>query len=161
MKSLSLKSLLFYGGAIVAVTILFSITTSYGETYLKAATPIAGRYSLTTKDCLNNSLLKLDQSGRYLTAAIVLPTLPNLAASPPTFSGTWSGQFTQQGTTVLSLTGKLSEIPNCYPTQRAWIQGTLGKQAFSGDLILADGTRLPFRSQLEPKPAETSPNRSH
>ena len=161
MKLLSLKSLSFYGGAIVSVVILFSITTTYGEMYLKAATGIAGRYPLSTDNCLDHSLLRLDQSGRYLTAAIVLPTMPNLAAIPPTFSGTWSGQPTKQGITVLSLTGQLPKIPNCYPTQHAWIQGTLEKQAFSGDLILADGTRLPFRSQLEPEPAETTLNRSH
>lgn len=161
MKLLSLKSLSFYGGAIVSVGILFSITTSYGEMYLKAATPIAGRYRFSTDNCLDQAMLRLDQSGRYLTAAIVLPTLPNLAAIPPTFSGTWSGQPTKQGVTVLSLTGQLPKIPNCYPTQPAWIQGTLEKQAFSGDLILADGTRLPFRSQLESKPAETTPNQLH
>lgn len=161
MKSLSLKSLLFYSGAIVSVGILFSITTSYGETYLKAATPIAGRYRFSTDNCLDQAVLKLDQSGRYLTAALVLPTLPNLATIPPTFSGTWSGQPTQQGITLLTLTGQLPKIPSCYPTQRTWIQGTLENQAFSGDVILADGTRLPFRSELEPKPADTTPNRSH
>ncbi len=160
MKSFSLKSLSFYGSAIVLVGILFSITTSYGETYLKAATPIAGRYRFSTDNCLDKAVLKLDQSGRYLTAALVLPTPPNLTALPPTFSGTWSGQPTPQGTTPLSLTGKLPEIPSCYSNQRAWIQGTLGKQTFSGDLILANGTRVPFRSQLEVKPAETPP-RSH
>ena len=157
MKSLSLKSLSFYGSAIVSVGILFSITTSYGETYLKAATGIAGQYRFSTDNCLDKAVLVLDQSGRYLTAALVLPTTPNLAALPPTFGGTWSGQSTQQGTTALSLTGKLSEIPSCYSSQRAWIQGTLEKQAFSGDLIFADGTRVPFRSQLEMKPVDTTP----
>ena len=160
MKSLSLKSLSFYGSAIVSVGILFSITTSYGETYLKAATPIAGRYLLSTDNCLDRAVLRLDQSGRYLTAALVLPTTLNVAALPPTFSGTWSGQPSKQGTTALSLAGKLPEIFSCYPSQQAWIQGTLEKQSFSGDLIFANGTRVPFRSQLEVKPVDPTP-RSH
>ena len=157
MKALSPKSLLFYGSAIVSVGILFSMTTSYGETYLKAATPIAGDYvlstTLNTDNCLDKAVLKLDQSGRYLTAALLLPTPSNLATPlPPTFSGIWPGQFTPQGTIPLSLIGTLPEIPNCYARQRAWIQGTLEKQAFSGNLIFANGTRIPFRSQIETKP---------
>ena len=159
MKSLSPKSLLFYGGTIVSVGILFSMTTSYGETYLKAATPIAGNYALSTSNCLDKAVLKLDQSGRYLTAALVLPTPPNLVTTP-TFSGTWSGQATLQGTIPLSLMGTLPEIPNCYSRQQAWIQGTLKKQAFSGNLIFANGTRVPFRSQLEAKPVDPT-SRSH
>ena len=161
MKSLSPKSLLFYGGTIVSVMILFSITTSYGETYLKAATPIAGSYTLTTENCLDKAVLKLDQSGRYLTAALLLSTNPNPATPlPPTFSGIWSGQPTPQGTTPLSLMGTLPEIPSCYSRQQAWIQGTLKKQAFSGNLIFANGTRVPFRSQLEAKSVSPT-SRSH
>ena len=161
MKALSPKSLLFYGSAIVSVGILFSITTSYGETYLKAATPIAGDYVLNTTNCLDKAVLKLDQSGRYLTAALLLSTNPNPATPlPPTFSGTWSGQLTLQGTIPLSLMGTLPEIPNCYSSQQAWIQGTLKEQAFSGNLIFANGTRVPLRSQLEAKPVDPT-SRSH
>ena len=161
MRSLNLKTLSFYGSAIVSVGMLFSITTSYGETYLKAATPIAGQYRFSTDNCLDQAVLKLDQSGRYLTAAIVLPTPPNFATLPSTLSGTWSGQSTPQRATALLLTGTLPEIPSCYSSQRVWIQGTLEKQAFSGDLIFTNGTRVPFRSQLEIKPTESTSNRSH
>jgi hypothetical protein len=146
---LSIKSIVFYGVTIVSVVVLFSVTTSYGETYLKAAKPIAGRYQFVDTDCLKDMTLRLDQSGRYLTAAIALSD--RSIVTPPTLSATWSGSPTPQGSIPLTLQGKMPDISSCYPTQQVWFQGTLEKQVFSGQLIVVDGTRVPFRSQLEAK----------
>jgi hypothetical protein len=154
----SLKSIVFYGVAIVSVMTLFSVTTTYGESHLKAAKLIAGRYRFVDSDCLNNMVIQLDQSGRYLTATIVRDD--RTIFTPPTLSTTWSGSTTAQGSIPLTLHGKIPNVSSCYPAQQVWFQGTLDKQSFSGQLILADGTRVPFRSQLEPKPAQKT-DRSH
>jgi hypothetical protein len=151
LQVFSIKSLLFYGLTIVSVVILFSGVTGYGETRLKAATAIAGHYRFVGANCLTGASLRLDQSGRYLTAAIVLPDRP---ITPPSLSGTWSGAPTPQGLIPLRLTGTIPNLPNCYPSQKVWIQGTLENQIFSGQLIFGTGDRVLFRSQLEPKPAE-------
>jgi hypothetical protein len=152
MKLVSLKSVLFYGVTIVAVMVLFSVTTSYGETHLKAATPIAGSYKFINSDCLNGTSLRLDQSGRYLTAAIVIPNSP--IATPPSLSGTWSGTPNPNGTVPLTLSGTIPALPNCYAAQKIWFQGTIENQTFSGELIFAKGDRVPFRSGLEVKVKE-------
>jgi hypothetical protein len=153
----SLKSIVFYGSAIVSVMTLFTVTTGYGETRLKAATSIAGRYQFVESDCLTGATLQLDQSGLYLTATIGRPDRPPM---PPSLSGTWSGTPTPPGLIPLTLTGTMPNLPNCYPAQNVWLQGTLEKQTFSGQLIFATGDRVPFRSQLEPKPTN-KPDRSH
>lgn len=154
MKIFSFRSLLFYGLTIVSVILLFSVTTTYGEKALKAATPIAGRYQLTESDCLKGATLRLDQSGRYLTAAI---ELPNQAIKPPvSLSGTWSGVPTAQGIIPLTLSGTLPEVPSCAPTQKVWFQGQIKNKSFSGKLIFANGDRSPFRSQLDFTPSEKS-----
>jgi hypothetical protein len=151
---LSIKSMLFYGIMIVSVVVLFSVTTSYGETYLKAAKLIAGRYKFVDSECLNGITLRLDQSGRYLTAAIVFPDRP--IPDPPSLSGTWSGSVKDGASVPLLLRGKIPNISSCYPAQQVWFQGTLEQQIFSGQLIFANGTRVPFRSQLESKPIESN-----
>ncbi len=145
MKVLSLKAFLFYGLTIAFVVVLFSITTSYGETHLKAAAPIAGRYKFVNSDCLEGLTLRLDQSGRYLTAAIVLPDRPIVA--PATLSGTWSGL--QNSSIPLTLSGTIPSLPNCYPAQKVWVQGKLENKVFAGQLIFDQGERVPFRSELE------------
>ncbi len=156
LQVFSIKSLLFYGMTIVSVVALFSVTTGYGETRLKAATSIAGRYRFVESDCLTGATLRLDQSGRYLTATIGLPDRPT---TPSSLSGTWSGAPTPQGLIPLTLTGTMPTLPNCYPAQKIWLQGRLEKQIFSGQLIFATGDRVSFRSQLEPNPTD-KPDRS-
>ncbi len=156
----SLKSIVFYGTAIVSVMTLFSVTTSYGETHLKAAKLIAGRYRFVNSDCLNGTTLRLEQSGRYLTAAIVSSESTIANTVPPSLSGVWSGELTAQGTALLKLSGQIPKISTCYVAQPAWFQGQVEKQTFSGQLIFANGDRVPFRSQLEPKP-DVKTDRSH
>jgi hypothetical protein len=147
MKGLSLKAFLFYSLTIVSVMVLFSVTTSYGETHLKGAKPIAGRYKFVDSDCLNGTTLRLDQSGRYFTAAIVIPDRP--IATPPSLSGTWSGIPSQDGTMPLTLSGTIPQLPSCYRSQNVWFQGNIKNNIFSGQLIFPKGDRVPFRSELE------------
>jgi hypothetical protein len=149
MSLLSMKELVFYGVAISSVMVLFSVTTTYGEANLKAPKPIAGRYKFVNSDCLNGTTLRLDQSGRYITAAIVIPNSP--IAAPPSLSGTWSGVPNGDGTVPLTLSGTITPLPNCYPAQKVWVQGKLENKVFSGQLIFAQGERVPFRSELEAK----------
>lgn len=160
LQLISLKVILFYGTTLVSVIVLFSMATAYGESHLKAATKIAGTYAITpnTKtnpetnqnvSCLKDVLFRLDQSGQYLTAELVLSN-PAIALLPQsTFSGTWSGRLETDGRAMIKLTGSLPVQLKCNWTtegrsQRGWIEGDVVNQIFSGNLIVGTGTRIPF-----------------
>ena len=100
MMKFNFKSLAFYGGAIAAVVVLFELTTSYGETHLKAPPSIEGRYPLSfaqKPDCLKSDLvLTIQQSGSYLSASL-LPINTNgkqatAASKKPSITGQLSNQ---------------------------------------------------------------------
>lgn len=73
----SAKSLSFYAVAIGSVLVLFNVVTAYGESRLKAPTPISGRYRLAFANSLPGCakpeplLLQIDQSGIYANGAIL------------------------------------------------------------------------------------------
>jgi hypothetical protein len=99
MKAAQLKYLAFYGGTIAFVLGLFTVVTSYGETYLKAAQSVEGNYLLTlppTVDCGGSVpvTLAVQQSGMYVAAALVNPALPHAqtAFKSMTLSGQWQNQ---------------------------------------------------------------------
>jgi len=79
--NLDLRILAFYGGAIATVIILFKSITVYGENYLHPPAPLKNLYLLTLTqipDCkqINPVLLKIQQSGIYVNAAL-LPATEN------------------------------------------------------------------------------------
>jgi hypothetical protein len=83
MNQFSPKSLAFYGITIVAVIILFSAVSAFGESNLKAPPKIEGHYRVTRSslpDCLPPDTVNLNvhQSGIYLTASFS-PTVPKNA----------------------------------------------------------------------------------
>jgi hypothetical protein len=84
------KLVLFYGGTIAAVVVLFSGVTQYGETHLRAAPKIQGQYRITQsmQACLVGRLLVIEQSGVYVNAilvnAILQPVGPPGATGGPT-----------------------------------------------------------------------------
>jgi hypothetical protein len=79
------KLVLFYVGTIAAVVALFSGVTQYGETHLRAAPKIQGRYRITqsTQACLTGRALVIEQSGVYVNA-ILQPVEPLGATGGPT-----------------------------------------------------------------------------
>lgn len=107
----TLKWLAFYGGALVAVLTLFSLTTAYGTANLKAPHKIDGRYLLpvgSLPKCQSTQPLALlvQQSGRYLTGAIVTTdadeTQIQVAQERPSLHGDWDNQ-------QLTLDGSLAD----------------------------------------------------
>lgn len=69
------KFFIFYLVSFLGAIILFNAITIYGETKIQAAPKIGGDYSLsTTLSCLQdkNLTLKIDQSGLYLLADLLL-----------------------------------------------------------------------------------------
>lgn len=73
MKFFSVKSLSFYTGSIVFVVGLFSITTRYGDAYLRPAPTVTGRYEVTESSApeLLNQILEIAQSGNYINATLI------------------------------------------------------------------------------------------
>jgi hypothetical protein len=99
MKAVQLKYLAFYGGTIAFVLGLFTVVTNYGETHLKAAQSVEGKYLLalpTTNKCGGGVpvTLAVQQSGMYVAAALVNPALPHsqTAFKSMTLSGRWQNQ---------------------------------------------------------------------
>jgi hypothetical protein len=157
MSHFNLKSLAFYGTAIGAVVVLFSVTTSYGESHVKAPLDIDGRYSIASQnlpDCLAGRSLMLDlkQSGTYLSAALVEATATEKVIKAveqrPPLSGEWN---TQQ----FSLAGSLLHIEGCQG--KVTIAGTIQDKTMNGTLSLnAPSGQASFTAQKEsPEKAET------
>lgn len=161
MSHFNLKSLVFYGAAIGAVVVLFSVTTSYGESHVKAPLDIDGRYPLSSQnlpDCLAGRSLMLDlkQSGTYLSAALVEATATEKVIKAveqrPPLSGEWN---TQQ----FSLAGSLAHIEGCQG--KVAIAGTIQDKTMNGTLSLnassnASSGQASFTAQKEaPEKAET------
>jgi hypothetical protein len=109
----STKSLIFYGGSVLAVIALFSAATSYGVANLKAPRKIDGRYLLqagSLPGCLQGRaiVLSIQQSGVYITGSL-LPTdaseqAVRIAEERPSLSGHWENQQSavQTGTIIYS-----------------------------------------------------------
>lgn len=115
--SLRPKLLLFYGGTIAAVLVLFRLTTAYGETRLQAPPNVDGTYlsSIAPPGCPADSRLQLtvQQSGIYLNGSVALiqsntsPEVPHSASSERLpLTGRW-----QQG--EIALSGNSNALANC------------------------------------------------
>lgn len=136
-KRFSLKTLSFYGGTIGFVVVLFSVVTAYGETHLKAAQKINGRYQIPAQDlpgCLKSQplILLVQQSGIYLTGSLLTAetadTLEKRVAERPAMTGNWENQR-------LTLKGDASYLPNCQGD--VTIQGTIAQKTLNGTLSLS------------------------
>jgi hypothetical protein len=156
-RFLSLKSVLFYGGTLVAVIALFSIATAYGEANLRAPDPIDGFYSIqgAMPGCLKNQDLRLlvDQSGLFLNGALLPATAnPEVIQSTrkrPPLTGRWDNQ-------TLTLIGSLPQLANCRAT--VIIQGSIDHATLKGQLFLGNSsTGNPFTAEREaPAPVRST-----
>jgi len=111
MKQIKLPYIaFFYGGAIIIVIALLKTITHYGENYLHPPKAIKNRYIITLAKSLpnchqvNSLILKVQQSGVYLNAAL----LPVSADSDRIKQFNLSGILSNQ---ALNLSGSLN-----YPT---------------------------------------------
>jgi hypothetical protein len=140
-KLFQFKSLAFYGGSIATVVVLFSFTTTYGETNLQAPKKIDGLYVIPTEnlpECLSAkpSALIVQQSGVYLTGAFV-PADANeqvvrKTEEHPVLVGSWNnGQFIMEGS--------LTSLPGCQGDIK--IQGAIAQEVLKGTLSLSSEAR--------------------
>jgi hypothetical protein len=160
MNFFSAKSLAFYGSTIAFVITLFSLSTSYGETNLKAPTKIAGRYRLKAENlpgCLKAEtlILTIDQSGIYLNGSLISETddaQTAAAKKQPSLMGVWQQQ--------LELSGALSHLDKCQsivPTPVVKIQGTVNQATLKGVIQLASlSPSVEFVAQREDEPKQST-----
>ena len=151
----NLKSLAFYGAAIGLVVVLFSITTNYGEAYVKAPRDIDGHYPINGDDlpgCLKSNRLVLDikQSGVYLTGALLAADASEKATKAIEQHPPLTGQWNQQ----LSLAGSLTHLKACEGT--ITIKGSINQDnKLDGTISLNSAETKNFTAQRQkPKPAE-------
>ena len=161
MKANQLKYLAFYGGTIAFVLGLFTVVTSYGETHLKAAQSVEGKYLFAlpaTADCGGGVpvTLAVQQSGMYVAAALVNPALPHAqtAFKSMTLSGQWQNQ-------QLKLAGKVPVGVLCDKAKgkgaiAVKIEGAIAPQQKSSKPSPLIGT-LSLNSVLSPLMAQRQP----
>lgn len=156
MKFFSLKSLAFYGSAIGALVVLFSLTTAYGEANLKAPIKLNGRYRIaaqTLPGCLKTEalILTIEQSGVYLSGSLLNAdeTAKTLTASKKQSSLT--GRLDRQ---QLTLSGLPSHLDACLKTAQipeVLIQGEVTESGIEGKIRLESGSAsVNFVSKREP-----------
>lgn len=152
---LNLKSMTFYGGAIVAVIILFSLTTAYGESHLKATRKIGGRYRLVTPTlpgCLASQSLVLvvEQSGVYVTGALlsadaVEDAIKTVEERPPLI-GQWNDR-------QLTFKGSIANLPGC--RNGISLEATVNHDQLNGRIRLqSSSVSTPFAAQREESSAK-------
>ncbi|HEY9616789.1 MAG TPA: hypothetical protein V6C64_08115 [Microcoleaceae cyanobacterium] len=160
-KFFSPRSLIFYGGSIAFVMVLFSVVTAYGETNLKASARINGRYPITAATlpgCLQNQSLVLlvQQSGIFLNGSLI-PTeaaekVVRIAEERPSLNGRWDNQ-------TMTLQGTTSYLPNC--STPISLQGNFDGTTLQGKIRLNSTTEtFPFTANRE-APQENQPEGGH
>lgn len=149
MKKVQPKLLLFYGGTLAFVVVLFQGVTRYGDTRLVAAPNINGRYlsTGTMPGCPDSTrvLLNILQSGVYLNASVdlienvaVIEEITKEARLP------LSGRLAQQ---QVELNGITSALSRCQPlAQGVQVAGMIAaeadqKLAFTGTILLDSDTQ--------------------
>ncbi|MEP0912234.1 hypothetical protein NDI45_15045 [Leptolyngbya sp. GB1-A1] len=122
--------LLFYGGMITSVFILFRLTAAYGEARLQAPPNIDGIYfsSIAPPSCPNDSRLRLtvQQSGIYLNGSVdlvqanVSPEMPDSTSSEKLpLTGRWNQE-------AMALSGNTDALAACQPSSNSvLIKGTI------------------------------------
>jgi hypothetical protein len=149
MQAISWKLGLFYISTIGLAIGLFQSVTKYGEASLKPQPKITGIYRLKTPtmpNCLRDSLLEVEQSGRFINA-MILPEAELVRPAPPTAGkiahvgspqsrqqGIFGGTFASENVAEsIVMTGHDRQVGNCFVTviginakiQNGTISGTL------------------------------------
>ena len=149
MSHFNVKTLSFYGLAIIAVVVLFNVVSAYGNANLKAPAPIGGQYRIKAQNlpgCLKSEELVLDikQSGIYLVGSLLPAKIDvhtaTIANEKPSLHGRLSNQ-------QLSLDGRLPWITGCNHSAEpanvskgslsVQIQGSVNEKTLSGQITLS------------------------
>ncbi|MBL1173802.1 hypothetical protein [Pantanalinema sp. GBBB05] len=149
-KFFSPRSLIFYGGSIGFVMVLFSVVSAYGEANLKAPNHINGRYPIAASNlpgCLQNQSLVLlvQQSGVFLNGSLVPLDAPEkvarIAEERPSLTGHWDNR-------TLTLQGTTAYLPDCsLPIN---LQGSVEDNSLKGTIRLTSSSETaPFTASRE------------
>ena len=166
MSHFNLKSLAFYGTAIGAVVVLFSVVTAFGNTHLKAPPAVDGRYRLNAQNlpgCLKADalILTVQQSGEYLGGS--LSPANTVGKKGTQQQSTLAGELQNQ---QLSLSGPVPLLTSCDKSANSSeasgrsssvkIQGQLQGKTLVGEIALSSTPEpAKFTAQQEP-PEEQS-----
>jgi hypothetical protein len=161
------KLLMFYGGTLAFVVVLFQGVTHYGDTRLVAAPNINGRYLSTDAmpGCPESTrvLLTILQSGVYLNGAVnVVENAAVIEEATGEARLPLSGRLAQPQVT---LDGRTSALSRCQPlAQRAQVAGTIAseadkKLAFAGTILL-DSDAKPWQIKAL-RLVESKPEKGH
>lgn len=163
MNHLSLKSLAFYGIAIGSVLLLFKIVSAYGETNLKAAPAIGGKYRFDAKslpECLKSDslVLTIEQSGVYLSGNLRSGSSEGdrekIAEELPSLHGKWETQGLSLSGAVPNLTG-CSDSTATGQNSSVKMRGIVDKESLKGKISLTDraaATDFTAQKEVAPKP---------
>lgn len=172
----NLKSLLFYGTMIGAVTLLFRVVSTYGEANLTAPPDIGGRFIATASlpgcPAASRPVLTIQQSGVFLNGSFSpsepadqTQTLPLSAAEKSAFPlrGRWQEQQINLSGTLPSSDCQLSQgtTSNSLPVQ---IQGAIAFDAatatFTGNVNLGSSA-FPLTARRIEQPPQTQDKPEH
>lgn len=161
MSHFNLKSLAFYGGAIGAVVVLFSVVTAYGKAHLNAPPAVTGRYRLNAQNlpgCLKAEalVLTIDQSGEYLHGSLLPGNTVEKKATQKKL--TLEGELQNQ---QLTLSGPVPQLTSCNKSVNSGdasprsssvkIQGRLEGKILAGQIAVNSIPQpAEFTAQLEP-----------
>ncbi len=150
MNHFKFKSLTFYGTAIIAVLILFSVVTAYGTAHLKAPPAIDGSYRLQAQnlpECLKASavVLTIQQSGKYLSGSLLPASSIKLKAAQkkPSLDGNLINQ-------QINLEGEVPGFPICNHS-RVKIQAQKREKMLAGEITFGSTPKADkFTAQQQP-----------
>jgi hypothetical protein len=154
IRAIDWKLGLFYISTIGLAIGLFQAVTQYGEAVLKPQPNITGIYRLKTAtmpNCLQNSLLELAQSGRFINA-VILPESELVKSPAPSAGkkakpahvgkprsrqqGRFGGTFaSEHPATAIVMTGNDRQVGKCFVTAIG-INAQIKKGVISGQLQL-------------------------
>lgn len=168
MRRNQLRFLLFYGGTLAIVILLFRSVTAYGEANLSTPPTLNEHYLSTTTPpgCEPNRFrLTIQQSGIYLNGAIHLQseseTTAKVSRGPErlTLIGRWQEQLILNGRTSAFATCSFSLID---PKQPITLQATLNPdQSLTGQIRQANAVWQFTAQPQQSSTSEGSPSTAH
>jgi len=147
-KQLNLQHILFYVLSLVGVVTLFNLVTAYAQSNLKASPKLTGTYVLETKslvDCLKGEplLLKIQQSGFYLNAALVPRSLEKEFSTDE--ASPLVGHIHKSDVTLEGSVDTFKGCPSSDPRGQVMIKA-IGKQQQLKGLLTSGSLSLPINT---------------
>jgi hypothetical protein len=162
MPVFNLKLFTFYAMTITSVIVIFKTVTTYGETILKAPSPIGGHYLIAGKNlpgCLKNEnlVLLIQQSGIYLNGSLSLANsneeLKTKSEENPSLVGKWKNQNLILSGTVphlIACNGNSDQGKGSSSKTLVNIQGVIKGESLTGKISVSSASEVvDFSAQRE------------